>query len=202
MRKIGTVMMALGLVALLGTDAAAQRRGLVDVTPDHVRRGFWLDAGIGWGWEAWRFDGESWVEPLGKPTFSFAAGGTPSGQLRIGGEATVWVNRYQDEGDNVTETLGSVMAVARFFPARNLGLYLKGGAGLGVSAVDLEFGSGTSETGFAYVVGAGWEIPLSDRIFLAPAIDWYRHSFEQRGEPTLHERLVNLNLRITAQLGR
>lgn len=204
MKTIGAFAVAIGFASLFATDALAQRRGLVDVTPDSHRRGFWLDGGVGWGWESYKFGNESWIESLGKPTFTFSMGGTPNPRLRLGGEATVWVNRYQDDetAENVTETLGSLMAIGRFFPAGNLGLYLKGGAGVGVSAVDLEFGSGTSESGFAYVLGAGWEIALSKRVYLSPGIDWYRYSFEKRGDDTLFERMVNLHLRVTAQLGR
>ncbi len=203
-RTLNVVMLAVGLVAVLASDAEAQRRrGLVDVSPADGRRGFWLDGGLGWGEESFKFGNEPWSEGLAKPTFNLRLGGTPNPNLRLGGEVTVWANRYQDlDGENLTETLSSVLAVARVFPSRTTGFYLKGGAGLGVSAVDVDFGQGTSETGLATTLGAGWEIKLSRALSLTPEVAWYRHSYTKRDDDTLHERLANVSLAITWQPGR
>jgi opacity protein-like surface antigen len=194
------------LTAVLGgmlvtSGEAQRRRGLVDVTPAHQRRGFWLEGGLGWGREAYRFDDQhAWSESLSKPTLSISLGGTPSPTLRLGAQITGWWNRYQDDdGFNITETLTSVLAVGRVYPMRSLGLYLKAGAGVGVSGADVEGGVGTTETGFAYTLGAGYEIKLSRTLYLTPAVDWTRFSFEKRGEPTLRERLLNLSLSLTWQ---
>lgn len=214
-RGVQVIMLVLGVAALAVTDAAAQRRrGLVDVSPSHGRRGFWLEGGLGWGQEAYKctlqicpndpdLDGE-YTDWLGKPTFSLGLGGTVSRSLRLGVEGTLWVNSYQDidTGENIRESLGALLAVARLYPAGDAGFFVKGGGGLGVSAVDVQFGGGTSETGFAWVLGAGYEIQLSRSLFITPSVEWFQHSFQKRNEDTLHERLVNLGVRLTWQPGR
>lgn len=205
LKSVQVLVLALGIAAFAGKDAQAQRRrGLVDVSPTHERRGFWLEGGLGAGRESFKFDGEPYSEGLSKPTFSLGLGGTVSPALRLGVEATVWVNNFFDEVDqvDVTETLTGVMAVGRLYPSRSSGFFVKGGGGIGVSAVGLDFGEGTSESGFAWVLGAGYEIRLSRQLFLTPSVEWFQHTFEKREEPTLHERLFNLGLRLTWQPGR
>ena len=204
-RGVQVIMLVLGVAALAVTDVAAQRRrGLVDVSPSHGRRGFWIEGGAGAGWESFKFDGDPYTESLTKPTFSLGLGGTVSPSLRLGVEGTIWVYHYFDDVAqvDVTESLSAILAVARFYPARSAGFFVKGGGGLGVSAADVEFGDGTSETGFAWMLGAGYEIQLSRSLFITPSVEWFQHSFEQRGQDTLHERLVNLGVRLTWQPGR
>lgn len=208
-------MLRPGVVALLGfaaivlvpDSALAQRKGLVDVSPNHYRNGFWLEGALGWGEEQYKFGNDPYNEGLGKPTFGLRLGGTVSPHLRLGAEWNIWVNGYQDVDEegfpvDVNETLNAIMAIARFYPAKSLGLYLKGGAGLGITHAGVEYGNSTSESGFATTLGAGWEIKLGREIFLTPAVDWYQHSFEKRDDATLYERLVNFSLAVTWQPGR
>jgi opacity protein-like surface antigen len=196
------------IVALVGTLAlssnlTAQRRGLVDVTPPNDRRGFWIEGGIGWGGEAYKFANEPWAPTLGKPTFNLQLGGTVNSSLRLGVEWASWWNNYQNQdGYNVTEGLNHVNAVARIYPVSSLGLYGKAGVGLGISSASVEYGTGTSETGFGYSVGAGYEIKVSQTIFITPAANWFWSSYQQREEATLHERLYNFSLSVTFQPGR
>jgi hypothetical protein len=202
--KLKVAGLVMVIAALAARDVVAQRRGLVDISPDHYRHGFWLSGGLGWGQEAYKYGSDPYSEGLGKPTFSLAIGGTPDAHVRLGGEATVWMNEYQDfdTGENITETLSSVMLTARVFPVRTSGFYLKGGAGLGVTAADVDFGFGSSETGFGTVLGAGYELKLGRSLFIAPEMTWHRSTFEKRGDDTLHERLVNFSVGITWQPGR
>jgi hypothetical protein len=209
MRTVLKLAIAMPFLGIITPDhLAAQKRGLVDVSPTHFRRGFWIEAGGGWGEESYKFDGDpvGYAESLGKPTFVFRLGGTVNPHLRLGGEITGWWNSYQNNDEfgvyDVTETLASFMAIARVFPSKKLGLHFTGGAGVGVSSADVDYGNSTSEEGFAYRVGAGWEIRLGKQLFLTPAMDFYQHSYEKRDEPTLHERLVNYNLTLTWQPGR
>lgn len=205
-RSVQAVIVALVASAFLVSDVGAQRRrGIVDVSPSHERRGFWLEGGLGAGTESFKFDDEqSYTDGLTKPTFSLGLGGTVSPSLRLGVEATIWVYNYFDDVElvDVTETLTGVLATARFYPARTAGFFVKGGGGLGVSAADIEFGEGTSETGFAWLIGAGYEIRVSRGLFITPSIEYSRHSFQQRDAPTLQERLLNLGVRLTWQPGR
>ncbi len=200
------IAVTLILTASGWSEVAAQRKGLVDVSPDHFRRGVWLEAGLGWGQESYKFADDPYTEQLGKPTFNFAVGGTPASWIRLGGEATAWVNSYQESGDegtyNVTETLSNVMVVARAYPIRSAGLFFKAGMGLGVSNVAVQYGDGVTETGFATTLGAGYEIQLSKRVFFTPKVEWFQQSYQARGDDTLYERLANLSISVTFQPGR
>lgn len=213
-RSIRLATLSLALMALVNEAAVAQRRGIVDVSPSHFRRGFWLEGALGWGEESYKCTLEicgagvplGYTESLGKPTLSARLGGTVSPHLRLGGEITAWWNQYSDFDDqgefDVTETLTEILAVARVYPARSLGLYFKGGAGIGVSTTSVEFGDSNSESGFATSLGAGYEIKVSDKLFITPAFDYYLNRFEKRGEDTLYERLWNLSVGLTWQPGR
>ena len=206
-RKIAVAL--LGIAAIVfGPDAAlAQRKGLVDVSPPHYRHGFWIEGGLGWGEEQYKFGNDPYNEGLGKPTFGLRLGGTVNSHVRMGAEWNIWVNGYQDVGGDgypvdVNETLNAVMAIARIYPSTKLGLFLKGGAGLGITYASVDYGNSTSESGFATTLGAGWEVQLGRQLFLTPAVDWYQHSFQKRDDDTLYERLLNFSLAVTWQPGR
>lgn len=214
-RAIRLALVALAAVVVVNDSAEAQRRrGLVDVSPSSDRRGFWLEGAIGWGEESYRCTPQicgagvpvGYTDALGKPTLSIRLGGTVNPHLRLGGEVTTWWNSYSDFDDigefDVTETLTEVMAIARVYPVRDLGLYVKGGAGLGVTTASVEFGDTDSETGFATTLGAGYEIKVSRQLFITPAVDYYMNRFEQRNADTLKERLWNFSIGVTWQPGR
>lgn len=181
--------------------AQGGRRGLVEVSREGTRHGFWISGGLGYGEENYRFDGDAYLaEGLGKPTFALRLGGTPDQHLRLGGEVTVWANPYtDDQGFDITETLSSLMIVGQFYPMRTSGLFIKGGAGLGVSAASVEGGNTTTETGFAVNYGIGYDIPLGRTLAITPTVELFKHRFTQRGEPTLHERLFHIGIALTYQ---
>jgi len=198
--RLASLIAAILLVGATTLDAQRPRRGLVELPPPGTRHGVWLGGGLGAGAEAWRFDQEDWTEDLRKPTFSFRVGGTPDEHLRLGGELTTWVNPYTDlSGFDVTESLTSLTLIGQFYPIRTSGLFLKGGAGVGFSAVTVEGGDNTTETGFVVQYGAGYDIRLGRKLFLTPTVEFFRHQFTQRDEPTLHERLFNIGIAITYQ---
>lgn len=213
-RLIRLAFLSLATLALVNEAAVAQRRGIVDVSPTHYRRGFWLEAALGWGEESFKCTPQicgsdvpvGYTESLGKPTFGARLGGTVNPHLRLGGEVTAWWNNYSDFDEfgefDVTETLTEIMAIARLYPSKSLGLFFKAGAGLGVSTSSVDYGDSDSETGFATTLGGGYEIKVSNHIFITPAVDYYYNRFEKRGEDTLYERLWNLSLAVTWQPGR
>ena len=202
-RTLRIATLALVGAALLASDAAAQRRGLVDVTPAHHRRGFWVEGGLGWGQEAYKFDSDPYSSNLGKPTFDLQVGGTVNPYLRLGAEWNVWWNDYQnDDGYDVSENLHYVGAIARVYPSKALGLFAKGGLGLGISSASVDYGTGTSETGFAWNAGVGYEIKVSKVLYITPQAAWYFSSYQKRDDATLYERLFNISLNVTFQPGR
>lgn len=200
-------LFALSTLALLAagvtTDAVAQDRrgrdrGLVELEPAAVRGGFYLQGGIGAGREQYKFSDEpEFSEALTKPTLTLRLGGTPDPYVRVGGELFGW-GAETDVGD---ETFGAILGVIQFYPLRDGGLFLKAGGGFAESAIDFFNGARTSETGFAWTVGAGYEIQLSKSLAIGPSIELYQGSFTRRDEPTLTERVLNIGGQITFQTG-
>ena len=180
--------------------AAAQDTppGLVEVR-EGGRHGFWLGLGVGAGGESYDFrPSTGYSDVLYRPTISLRLGGTVNQHLRLGGEVLSWVN----ENGPAVETLSSALFVAQFYPAASAGLYLKGGLGIGRNAVDFEDGYGTGDTGFAGLVGAGYELRIGRRVYLNPVVDLVGHRYSNRLGADYNERLVNFGLGILLQTGR
>jgi len=200
MRTIRGGVMAAAAILLLGGAAGAQDapRGLVEVR-DRGRYGFWGAIGVGAGGEAYDLrDGVGYSGDLYRPTISVRLGGTPSQYLRLGGEIQGWID---DQGDR-TESLTSILFIGQFYPSPVTGLYLKGGLGLGRSEVDFDDGFGLGDTGFAGLVGAGWEVRVGHRLYLNPAIDLLQHRYTGRGGDRYRERIVNFGIGVLFQSGR
>jgi len=194
------VPVVLGL-STAGAGLAAQTpRGLVEVSDESGRRGFWVGAGLGAGAEAYDLrDGLGYSSTLTEPTLSFALGGTLGQHWRLGGEALVWFHSIRGG----TESLSSFLLVGQWYPAVRLGFFLKGGAGLGRNGVDFNYGYGVDDVGFAALGGAGYEIPLSGRFALVPEVDLAQHFYGgDRNFPGYRERLLNVGVGIQFQTGR
>lgn len=185
---------------LLGGTAAAQEipRGLVEVS-ESGRHGFWGALGVGAGGEAFDLrDGTGYSTDLYKPTVSARFGGTPSQYLRLGGEVLGWID---DQGAQ-TESIISVLFIGQLYPSTSTGLYLKGGLGLGRHEVDFDNGFGVGDTGFAGLLGAGWELRVGRRLYLNPAVDLVQQRYTGRGGERYRERVVNFGLGVLFQSGR
>jgi len=196
-RKVQTAVAAVLLVA---SPAAAQDtpRGLT-VVSEGERAGFWAGLGIGAGGESFDLrDGAGYSSELYRPTVSLRLGGTVGRQLRLGGEVLSWI----DERGDAVESLTSFLFIGQLYPLSTTGLYLKGGAGLGRNAVDFDFGHGSGDTGFAGLLGAGWELRVGRRFYLNPAVDLVEHRYGGRAGEGYRERLVNLSLGVLFQSGR
>lgn len=190
---------ATAILMLAGTATAQEApRGLVEVD-EGGRHGFWGGLGIGAGGEAFDLrDGLGYSDVLYRPTVSLRLGGTPNRYLRLGGEVLGWIN---DQGDR-TESLTSVLFITQLYPAPMTGLYLKGGLGLGRNEVDFNDGFGVGDTGFAGLLGAGWEVRVGKRWYLNPAVDLVEHRYTGRGGDRYRERLVNFGMGVLFQSGR
>ncbi len=187
-------------ILLLGGTAAAQQipRGLVEVH-ESDRRGFWGALGVGAGGEAYDLrDGAGYSGELYRPTVSLRLGGTPSQYVRLGGEILGWID---DQGAR-TESISSFLFITQFYPAPTTGFYLKGGLGLGRHEVDFDNGFGVGDTGFAGLLGAGWEVRVGRRIYLNPAVDLVQHRYTGRGGERYRERIVNFGVGVLFQSGR
>lgn len=201
--RVTAASFPLTLVTLLGAPSAgfAQQPppGLVEVKDGRDRHGFWLGLGLGAGGESSDLrDGFGYSNAFYQPTFSLQAGGTLGQSLRLGGEVLSWIN----ERRHAVESLSSLLFIAQFYPIKATGLYLKGGLGLGRNAVDFDDGFNVGDTGFAGLVGAGYELRLGRRFYLNPAVDLVGHRYDGRAGGSYRERLVNFGLGILVQSGR
>ena len=200
MRSFQVTLLVLALALALGpSDSRAQTpEGLVEVR-ESGRRGFWLGLGLGAGGESYDLQpGTGYSEALYRPTVSLRLGGTVSPHLRLGGEILTWIN----EVGPAVESLSSALFIAQFYPFTRSGLYLKGGLGIGRNAVDFDDGYDEGDTGFAGVVGAGYELRLGRRFFINPTIDLVGHRYQNGMVGDYRERLVNFGLGILFQTGR
>lgn len=201
---MGTIRRAIptatALLVLLASAGSAQEtpRGLA-VVHDGGRAGLWGGLGLGAGGESFDLrDGAGYNDLLYRPTISLRLGGTVNQQLRLGGEVLAWINEHGD----AVESLTSFLFIGQLYPLPSSGLYLKGGAGLGRNAIDFEDGYGVGDTGFAGLVGAGWELRLGRRWYLNPSVDLVEHRYTGRGNDRYRERLVTFGLGILFQSGR
>lgn len=193
-----TAAITLLLLALGSASAQDAPRGL-SLVREGGRAGFWGGFSLGAGGEAFDLrDGAGYSEELYRPTVSLRLGGTVNPNLRLGGEVLAWIN----ERGNTTESLSSLLFVGQFFPVATSGLYLKGGLGLGRNAVDFHEGGGVGDTGFAGLLGAGWEIRMGRRWYLNPVVDLVEHRYTGRGSERYRERLINFGLGVLFQSGR
>ena len=186
-------------LALLPHDARAQTpEGLVEVR-ESGRKGFWLGFGLGAGGESFDLRPSiGYSDVLYRPTVSFRLGGTVSPHLRLGGEVVSWIN----EVGPAVESLSSALFIAQLYPFSSAGLYVKGGVGIGRNAVDFDSGYDEGDTGFAGLLGVGYELRLGSRLYLNPAIDLVGHRYDDGVVGDYRERLVNLGLGIVFQTGR
>ncbi|HEX2250718.1 MAG TPA: hypothetical protein VHH32_10240, partial [Gemmatimonadales bacterium] len=163
------------------------------------RRGFWFGLGVGAGGESNNFAVRTgYTEPFYQPTISLRAGGTVSPHLRLGGELHSWINEEVD----AVESLSSALIIGQFYPFRTAGLYLKGGLGIGRNAVQFDGGFDVGDTGFAALLGVGYELRLSRHFFLNPVVDLVGHSYDSRSGGDYRERLVNFGLGVVIQTSK
>jgi len=189
---------ALLFIAFPGGSAQDALRGL-SVVGQGERAGFWGGLSIGAGRESFDLrDSAGYSEGLYRPTVSLRLGGTVNQNLRLGGEVLAWIN----ERNRTVESLTSLLFVGQLYPLAASGLYLKGGLGLGRNAVDFDEGGGVGDTGFAGLLGAGWEIRMGRRWYLNPSVDLVEHRYTGRGNERYRERLVNFGLGFAFQRGR
>jgi hypothetical protein len=192
------VTLAVSVIPTNSILAQAPPPGLIEVK-ETGRRGLWFGLGLGAGGESNDFvAGAGDSDPFYQPTVSLRLGGTLGRHLRLGGEVLSWIN---EEG-NAVESLSSLLFVAQLYPIKAAGLYFKGGLGIGRNAVSFDDGFDVGDTGFAGLVGAGYELRLGRHIYLNPAVDLVGHTYDGRAGGSYRERLVNFGLGILVQPGR
>jgi hypothetical protein len=68
--------------------------------------------------------------------------------------------------------------------------------------VDFDDGFNVGDTGFAGLVGAGYELRLGRHFCLNPVVDLVGHRYDARAGGSYRERLVNFGLGILVQSDR
>jgi hypothetical protein len=195
---LGLLAVSVGITSLpISAFAQQPPPGLVEVK-EATRRGFWFGLGLGAGGESNDVAGSGYSDLFYQPTISLRAGGTVGSNLRLGGEFLSW---FDEQGDAVA-SLSSVLFVAQFYPVSAAGFYLKGGLGIGRNAIDFDDGFNVGDTGFAGLLGAGYELRLGRRIYLNPTVDLVGHRYSGRLDGGYTERLVNFGLGILFQTGK
>ncbi len=151
---------ALALAAARTTQAQTL---IPDKAPQASREGFWIGFGFGGGTAGVsctmcptdRFDGG---------TARVALGGTVNPNLKLGGEAHVWVNT---EDEAVDESMGNVSGSAYWYPSRTGNFFLQGG--VGASTYSSDDGTNVYEaSGVGIILGAGYDIRLGRKFSLTP----------------------------------
>lgn len=202
---------SLALIALIAGSATAlhaqgRDRGLIELPPRAVRGGLYLTGGLGNGLEQYKYSDDplGYTSWLSSPAAVLRIGGTPSQSVRLGAELFGWWNGIYDATQqmNATDTFGAFLIDAQYYPDRHGGFYLKGGVGIAHSGESFSCCvASASESGFGWSVGAGYDIPLSRNLAIAPIADFYQGSFAHRGQATITERVLNLGVSLTFQSG-
>lgn len=187
---IATALLSLPLLSL----QAQQRRAGIREVGQEGRHGFWGVFEIGAGSERVNFDddGLGYSDALTRPEFAIRLGGTVNPHLRLGGELNAWVN----DRNGITETVGGLMLVAQYYPARRAGFFLKGGAGLGGSSIEDDFGNRSTDGGFVGQLGLGYDIRIGRRVYLVPTANFnvYRLNGDLGQDYTEHIGTLGLGI--------
>jgi hypothetical protein len=203
-RHLATALFALTLsgASHLVAQQAAAPRGLEVVSNPSRRSGFWTSIGLGVGSETFSVP-DSVQSPgwLAAPTFNTRIGGTPNVHFRAGAEFNSW---YSSEG-GLNQTLGGLAAIGQFYPSATQGFFLKGGGGYAWNSFGedyycawyycYEYGY-SYDSGFMWTAGAGWEIPVSQKLNIMPTVDYYESYFGGRYTANYTERLWNFGVSV------
>jgi hypothetical protein len=137
-------------------------RAVAAVEPNpHRREGFWFNLGLGYG--SLGCDGCDGRE--GGLSGGLQLGGSLSQKVLLGGATTGWTRSES----GVTLTVGTLLALVRFYPSARGGFFLEGGLGLGTIHVSMDGFGSESETGGGALVGLGYDIRVGDNVSLTPA---------------------------------
>ena len=107
----------------------------------------------------------------------FTVGYHVSPRVRWGVDGNVWTKTYEfDELDaDATANLYTVVGSVTFYPAARGGFFLKGGVGGAFVNMDFDADGSTLSAdlgrGMGYLAGAGYDIRISPRVAITPAVN-------------------------------
>jgi hypothetical protein len=126
----------------------------------HSRRGFWISGGLGYG----SLGCEDCGGREGGLSGGLQLGGSLSQKVLLGGGTSGWT---KDEG-GVTLTVGTLVALIRFYPSSTGGFFLLGGLGLGTVYAKVDGFGDDTETGGGALLGLGYDLRVGDNVSLTP----------------------------------
>jgi hypothetical protein len=147
---LGTLLIGVAMLATTAT-ASAQR--------PQTRAGLWGNFGIGQG----SYGCEGCDGRRGGDAATFAIGGTLSSKVLLG----VGINAWAKKINGVDVTVGTVTALARFYPSATGGFFLVGGLGYGSEDVK-SGGLSYSESGAGAVLGMGLDLRVGRNLSVTP----------------------------------
>ncbi len=157
------VMLIVGLM-LATPGAYAQARKEMTVRP------WWVGLELGDGQIKLTSDQFSGTR---NPSFElgFAAGHSLGNRARVGLEVNGWLlQSFNNNNPAVGESVSNVLGIVDAFPIPKTPLFLRGGAGLALYQNNRP--TGFNSNGWSWMVGVGYEIPLTAHFALAPFVDF------------------------------
>ena len=154
MHRLTFLLICVVSLAALGENASAQT--------SNPRQGVWWGFGLSYGWAHVSCDICA-ADRSGALSATAFLGGTISHGFLLGGEANFWMRGEE----NVDEYMGSLSAVAYWYPTGDGALYLKGGLAYMSYRIDDDEDALTS-SGFGPEVGVGYQFRISRYTSLQP----------------------------------
>jgi hypothetical protein len=153
------------LAVLLASSASAQQA--------QTRQGFWVGGGMGYGSLGLSCTGCVDVGRTGGLSGYAKLGGTLRQNILLGVEMNGWTKSES----GATITMGNFSGAAYWYPMATQGLFIKGGAGYSVLAVDDGFSS-ANDSGFGLLGGVGYDIRVGRNLSITPVANWFRGGFD------------------------
>ena len=159
MRTMRRSLAPLGVLLFVGSSALWGQH-------PHVRKGFWIGFGIGYGSAQVSCDNCGSSSREGSFTGHVRLGGTLRPNLLLGADITGWSK--SENGSTVS--LGNLTATAIYYPVTTSGFFFKGGAGVATfTGVFSGLLSATADgAGFGFTVGVGYDVRVGRNVSLTP----------------------------------
>ena len=160
------------LLCLLGGAPLMAATAQINI-PAPERKGFWIGGGLGYG--AAKLSCGICAEEnsrIGGLSGYLRLGATITPSFLLGAEFDAWGGSPEPEDpadSTASRFLGSVLAVAYWYPSRRMGLYFKGGAGYLSYRIG---GDDITTSAFAGTLGVGFEVPVGGGFSVLPFINY------------------------------
>jgi hypothetical protein len=199
MKRILQLGMLLALVGGMPLAAQESRPGLAVAEEPAMRKGFYLQFGMGGGEERLDLDNDflGYSDPIWALTLNLRGGFALNPHMRLGIDFNSWI---RPEGE-FTESASSVGPNLQLYPARNLGLHIRGGGGYAWSSFyDNNYCcSSITYGGVGTNLGVGWDIPVSRKVAITPTFDWYQYWIDNNQIGGYTERILSFGLAVSFQ---